>query len=249
MKHRTYSIAALAILLIVIMASAASCKKAPKVIKPDHRRGANCETCHGKEHKTWATSLHSASAADVLTNEEHNSAELLTDECITCHSPFQVGKLKISGLVQPIDQNGPWKIIKKGADQWQATKCEVCHDPTSKAKFKLAFYDGTQQKYVKVANATELCEKCHVAGTDDSRDLKGSVHEGLQCVACHLTKNMNINPMASCNSKNCHPKVDPNKMPTIDKLDTTWRNKNSKNNIHFITCTTCHEARVPTPKP
>ncbi len=248
MKKRTVFI--LLALLVFVLFSAASCKKAPTKVKPNHVRGANCTAkgCHDKEHKIWAKSLHAASADAVLANEEHNTAELLIDECITCHAPFQVDKLKIADLVTPIDQTGPWTINKTNAKKWQAIKCEVCHDPTSKKKFKLAFYDGTTRKYVAVATATDLCEKCHQAGTDDSRDLKGSVHEGLQCVACHLVKGMNINPMASCNSKACHPKVDPKNMPTIEKLDTTFKSKDSTHNIHFITCTSCHEKRTPAPK-
>jgi hypothetical protein len=174
------SIVVVLFILVLLLISALGCQKKPTKVKPNHVRGANCEPCHGKEHKVWATTLHAASPTDVLLNEEHNKAELLTDECITCHAPFQATKLTIGDLVQPIDQVGPWSINKKKAQQWQAIKCETCHDPTLKTKFKLAFFDGTKQSYVKVSNTTDLCEKCHQAGTDDSRDLKGSVHEGLQ---------------------------------------------------------------------
>ncbi len=214
--------------------------------KDPHVAGADCAACHTEEHKRWALTLHAADPAAVLTNEEHNTAELLTDECISCHSPFQASKFKIGDFVQPVDQKGPWKVVDANVSQWQAIKCEVCHDPTSNAPFKLAFYDPATQKYVPVANSTELCEKCHQPGTDDSRDLKGSVHEGLQCAACHFQPGteMSLDPHQSC--ARCHPAVNP-KHPDVTKLDTTYADPNSKNDIHFITCATCHPNGTPTP--
>lgn len=211
-----------------------------------HIAGADCVSCHTEEHKRWSTTLHAADVAAVLTNKEHNTTELLIDECITCHAPFQVAKFKIGDFVQPVDQKGPWKVVDANVSQWQAIKCEVCHDPTSKAPNKLAFYDGTTQKYVAVKDTTELCEKCHQAGTDDSRDLKGSVHEGLQCAACHFQKGteMSLDPKQSCTQ--CHPKVNP-KHPDVTKLDTTYLSADSKNNIHFVSCNTCHPKGTPTP--
>jgi hypothetical protein len=203
-------------------------------------------SCHTEEHKRWSTTLHAADAAAVLTNEEHNKAELLTDECISCHAPFQVAKFKVADFVQPIDQKGPWKIVDANASQWQAIKCEVCHDPTSTAPNKLAFYDPAAQKYVAVKDSTELCEKCHQAGTDDSRDLKGSVHEGVQCATCHFQKGtqMSLDPKQAC--AQCHPNANP-KHPDVTKLDTTFLSADSKNNIHFISCASCHPKGTPTP--
>jgi hypothetical protein len=156
-------------------------------------------------------------------------------------SPFQE-KATIGALVKPLNTKGPWKLLP-AASHWQAIGCEVCHDPTSKAPIMLAFYNGTTRAYEPVADATALCEKCHQPGTDDSRDLKGSVHEGLQCIACHLRSGMVIDPRGSCDS--CHPMVGPGKHPDVTTLDTTYRDSNSKNNIHFVSCTTCHPKGIP----
>jgi hypothetical protein len=190
--------------------------------------------------------LHAADVAAVLTNVEHNTAEQLTDECIGCHAPFQAAKFHVGDFVQPVDQTGPWKVVDANAKAWQAITCTVCHDPTSKAPFKLAFFDAATQKYVAVQDSTELCEKCNQAGTDDSRDLKGSVHEGLACAACHFQKGtaMSLDPKQSC--ANCHPTVNP-KHPDVTKLDTTYISADSPNNIHFVTCSTCHPNGTPTP--
>jgi Doubled CXXCH motif (Paired_CXXCH_1) len=211
--------------------------------KDPHVPGADCKKCHVVEHKRWSESLHAASAQNVLANVEHDKAELLTDECITCHAPFQVSTFKIGQLVTPLDQKGPWKINTANAAKWQAIKCEVCHDPTSSVPFKLAFYDGAKRAYVPVTDATDLCSKCHVPGTDDSRDLKGSVHEGLKCTACHFGSGMKADPKLSCTD--CHPAVN-KKHPDVTQLDTTYKDPtNSKNNIHFVKCADCHPQGIP----
>lgn len=217
----------------------------PTTINP-HVAGANCGGCHSAEHKRWSTTLHAASPADVLLNVDHNKNELLIDECITCHAPFQAGKFHIGDFVQPLDQKGPWHVVDANVKEWQAIKCEVCHDPTSTAPNKLAFYDANQHSYVTVKNSTDLCEKCHQPGTDDSRDLKGSVHEGLQCATCHFQKGteMSLDPHQACTQ--CHPQANP-KHPDVTKLNTTYDSANGKNDIHFITCVTCHPNGTPTP--
>ncbi len=211
-----------------------------------HVAGANCSTCHTEEHKRWATTLHAATPADVLLNAEHDTAELLTDECLTCHTPFQAGKYHIGDFVQPLDQKGPWKLVDANVSAWQAIRCEVCHDPTSSAPKMLAFFDAASQAYMAVPDSTALCEKCHQPGTDDSRDLKGSVHEGLKCATCHFVKGseMSLDPHQAC--AQCHPKVNP-KHPDVTTLDTTFKSPDSKNDIHFLTCVTCHPAGTPTP--
>lgn len=74
---------------------------------PDpHVAGADCGGCHTAEHQRWSNTLHAASPADVLLNQEHNEAELLTDECVTCHAPFQAGTFHVGDFVQPLDQKG-----------------------------------------------------------------------------------------------------------------------------------------------
>ena len=235
-----FAFALVAIALFVFGAGCGTSGKSHEATNDPHVPGADCAGCHGTEHDAWAMTLHAAGTDQVLLNAEHNTAELLTDECILCHSPFQAAAYHIGDFVQPVDQVGPWHLVDANVDAWEATKCEVCHDPTSKASKKLAFYDGAAQAYVTVANSTELCEKCHQPGTDDSRDLAGSVHEGKQCADCHFAPGtqMNVDPHGACTR--CHPSVDPPNHPDVTTLDTTYKSTDSPNNIHFITCTTCH---------
>lgn len=204
-----------------------------------HGSGSKCEACHRANQQGWASTLHAASTAAVLTNVEHNTAEQLTDECLTCHAPFEAGSYQVGSFVQPVDTIGPWHVVTDNVSAWEAIKCESCHDPSSGAPQRLAYYDPMTQTYVAVKDATELCEKCHQPGTDDSRDLAGSVHAELQCTDCHFQAGSEhtLDPTGACGR--CHPAVTPNH-PDVTKLETTYSNPNSANDIHFISCASCH---------
>lgn len=85
-----------------------------------------------------------------------------------------------------------------------------------------------------------LCIQCHspnafnMAGTDDDRTPRG-VHEGISCLACHDSHSNSA--IASC--KNCHPAISNCKLD-VEKMNTTYKDQSSKNNIHFVACTDCH---------
>jgi hypothetical protein len=208
--------------------------------------GSDCGACHDKEHAGWMKTLHSAGPASLLTGEAHNKNDALTDECLTCHAPFQAGKYHITNFFQPVDQQGPWKIIEDNAALWQGITCTTCHDPTSNAPHKLAFYDPAKSSYTAIKDTTDLCEKCHQPGTDGSRNLKGSVHEGLECARCHFAPgtDMSMDPKQAC--AQCHPAINPNH-PDVSRLDTTYLSPDSQNNIHSVSCASCHPKGIPTP--
>jgi hypothetical protein len=85
-----------------------------------------------------------------------------------------------------------------------------------------------------------LCIQCHspnafnMDGTDDDRTPRG-VHEGISCLACHDSHSNSA--VASC--KNCHPAISNCKLD-VEKMNTSYKDKSSKNNIHFVGCTDCH---------
>lgn len=157
--------------------------------------GAVCSQCHGPEAAAWKSplDLHSADATAVLTNTDHNSAELLTDSCIKCHSAFQY-PYGVASMVTPIDQTGPWSLLA-GASTWQATKCEVCHDANSTAPDKLAKYgawlDGDfQRSYIALASALPTASVHVFAGASyGSADYADQTTVTTQatrlCDSCH----------------------------------------------------------------
>jgi c(7)-type cytochrome triheme protein len=89
-----------------------------------------------------------------------------------------------------------------------------------------------------------LCIRCHSpnyahqAGTDDDRTPVG-VHEGLSCGACHEPHSNNA--MNSC--VKCHPAISNCKLDVLT-MDTTFANRASRNNIHFVSCKDCHPEGV-----
>jgi hypothetical protein len=109
----------------------------------NHSTNAPCAHCHVFQQQLWASSqdLHAASSVDVLTNADHNTAELINDNCLKCHASFQVPR-GVAHFVTPVDQAGQpagtWTALNSG--EWQATRCEVCHDPYSTNTKMLAKY-------------------------------------------------------------------------------------------------------------
>jgi hypothetical protein len=95
---------------------------------------------------------------------------------------------------------------------------------------------------VKISNDPEvrLCIQCHspnafnMSGTGDDRSPRG-VHEGISCLACHDSHSNSA--IASC--KNCHPAIS-NCNLDVEKMNTTYNDRLSMNNIHFVACTDCH---------
>ena len=93
-----------------------------------------------------------------------------------------------------------------------------------------------------------LCIQCHspnafnLGGTGDDRTPRG-VHEGIGCLACHDSHSNSA--ITSC--KNCHPAISNCKLD-VEKMNTTYKDQSSKNNIHFVACTDCHIKGRPTRK-
>jgi hypothetical protein len=123
-----------------LIALIASCKKENS---NPHVANANCGSCHSSEKSQWSdvADLHALASADVLTNVDHNTTEILNDDCLKCHSTFQYKK-GVAHFVTPADTigspAGTWTLLNSA--DWQATKCEVCHNPNSTNKDKLAKY-------------------------------------------------------------------------------------------------------------
>jgi len=183
-----------------IIALIASCKKSSTTETTNpHVPNAACGNCHTTEQNQWASSsdLHAASVQDVLTNADHNIAELLNDDCLKCHSDFQF-PLGVAHFVSPVDQTGSpagtWTALNAGA--WQATRCEVCHDPTSSDSLKLAKYgcmlDGSwTAAYIKPSSMPAAYQKIIDLSTGDTSTYIYPNQSSLKvlitklCCSCH----------------------------------------------------------------
>jgi hypothetical protein len=180
--------------------------------------------------------------------------------------------MRIGDLVQPLDRKGPWSLVEANAEKWQGVRCEVCHDPSSRAPKLLAFFDPRRRTRVPVKDSTELCQKCHSAADDSGgsprgtvhtaircagchpgglpapRDPRGSVHHGIACTVCHFQKGSEMSLGARGSCAGCHPR-EGDRHPDVTALDTTYRAKESRNDIHSIRCSTCHPGGIPGKKP
>ena len=85
-----------------------------------------------------------------------------------------------------------------------------------------------------------LCFQCHapnterIAHTSDDRTPTG-VHAGISCLACHDAHSSDARQ--SC--ANCHPAMS-NCGLDVETMDTSFKDPESKNNIHFVACSDCH---------
>ena len=91
-----------------------------------------------------------------------------------------------------------------------------------------------------------LCYQCHApvtgsfqASSGDDRTGVG-VHEGISCLACHFKHGQKTR--ASC--VDCHPRLS-NCGLDVEKMDTTFSNAKSRQNIHFVKCVDCHVRGLP----
>jgi hypothetical protein len=93
-----------------------------------------------------------------------------------------------------------------------------------------------------------LCYQCHApraggeAFSGDDRTPVG-VHEGLSCLACHEKHGQTTR--ASC--AGCHPRLS-NCGLDVETMDTTFKSRDSRHNVHRVACLDCHPKGVPKKK-
>ena len=91
---------------------------------------------------------------------------------------------------------------------------------------------------------TLLCQQCHApdythqAGSQDDKTPVG-VHEGIGCTVCH--QGHSLDTRQSCVL--CHSEVSKNCKKDVRKMNTSYLSKTASNDIHRLTCTSCHEKK------
>jgi hypothetical protein len=112
--------------------------------------------------------------------------------------------------------------------EWNDIGCEVCHVVTDGlAESGIGWLNPTTGYHETVANATELCEKCHLDNQTlrHKRDLGENAHADFECVQCHDSHSV------KANCRNCHPIV------MMDTTAVTLEHPSAKNNDE---CRSCH---------
>jgi hypothetical protein len=109
----------------------------------------------------------------------------------------------------------------------------------------LRLWEGDRSVNVSDDLLMRNCVQCHSpdarhqAGTSDDRTPRG-VHEGIGCTACH--EHHSNDARQSCIK--CHPAISNCKLD-VSTMNTTFADPRSPNNIHWVNCTSCHEAGSP----
>jgi hypothetical protein len=228
-----------------------------------------CRQCHRQEFAQWQAGPHAATFARIFLDKEHNAKRPLMDDCLRCHGMHFEGS--IGELVAPLNRQGPWQLKQANLALQPAIPCLACHavhrqgaplsknGPPEKYRPSLGLFDRRSQELIPVGQlplplATSpdprqgLCYQCHApvasggAGSGDDRTPKG-VHAGLSCLACHQKHSQTAH--ASCAT--CHPRLS-NCNRDVETMDTTFFDKKSRHNIHWVACADCHPKGVPPKK-
>ncbi len=129
-----------------------------------------CQSCHQQEYAAWASGPHSASYTRIFLDKDHNTKNMLMDDCLRCHGAYFEGG--VSDLVTPIDRKGPWHLIPAELANEPSMPCLGCHvthrqgprlqktsvegrvaGPSQEiARPSLAFFDRRAQQYVPVVD-------------------------------------------------------------------------------------------------
>lgn len=201
-----------------------------------------CLKCHGMFYDGDIKTLlqQPQNIGGIWKLNDMNQAAVSTIPCLSCHSVHTDNEVLGSAARLDVPQEIFYARSERNPSTAWYVRGDNRHIRTDKL-MKIAMFD--REKPVKVADdpATKLCIQCHSpnfkhqTGSEDDRTPTG-VHEGLSCIACHAPHSNDARN--SC--KNCHPALS-NCGLDVTKMNTTYFEANSPNNIHSVSCSSCHK--------
>lgn len=204
-----------------------------------------CLRCHGMFYegniKTLLQKPEKADGPWKLTDMK--KATEPTMPCLACHTVHTENEV----LGRPLRLDIPKEIFygrssRNPSITWYI-RADRRHLQAHKL-MKITMFDKDQAVQVSDDPANKLCVQCHSpnfkhqTGSEDDRTPTG-VHEGISCLACHVPHSNDAHN--SC--KNCHPGFS-NCGLDVTKMNTTFADINSPNNIHSVSCSNCHKDKV-----
>jgi hypothetical protein len=106
-------------------------------------------------------------------------------------------------------------------------------------------FEGERRVRLSPDRRQALCYQCHApqataqAASGDDRTALG-VHEGFSCLACHAAHSQ----MTRASCAGCHPRWS-NCGLDVETMDTTFKDRASRHDIHTVKCVDCHPKGVP----
>jgi len=199
----------------------------------------DCLRCHGMffDKGTVHDIVGPLDTAGPWKLKNPNLADRPAIPCFACHQVHQQGTPEIrQNLETPASLHYTRK--KETLTSFYYRRDNMYFPVPSISPQKIS-YQSADIKISQDPNQS-LCIQCHspnafnMGGTGDDRTPRG-VHEGISCLACHDSHSNSA--VASC--KTCHPAISNCKLD-VEMMNTTYKDKSSKNNIHFVACTDCH---------
>lgn len=163
--------------------------------------------------------------------------------CLACHEMHRRGA--------PLGRRVARKERPPGASQLTMPPSLALFDRRTKVHLAAAampvpeVFEGARRVRMSPDRRQALCYQCHAPEADaqaksgDDRTGLG-VHEGLSCLACHETHSQTTR--ASC--AGCHPRWS-NCGLDVETMDTTFKDRASRHDIHTVKCADCHPKRAP----
>jgi len=204
----------------------------------------DCLRCHGMfyDKGTVADIVEPLDSIGPWRLKNAKIADRPAIPCFACHQVHQSGDPeKRQNLETPASLH--YSRVKKTFTSFYYRRDNMYFPVLSLTYPEIAYHS----KPVKISQDPDqnLCIQCHstnafnISGTSDDRTARG-VHEGISCLACHDPHSNSA--IASC--KNCHPAISNCKLD-VEKMNTTFKDPTSRNNIHFVACTDCHSKGRP----
>jgi hypothetical protein len=203
----------------------------------------DCLRCHGMFFKGTVADI--VEPIDMTGPWKMKDASLGDRPSIPCFACHQVHREGVPGAKQKSEKASDmhYSRMKQTLTSFYYRR-DSSYFPVTQLMQQPVFFE---MKPVKLTNdpLQSLCAGCHspnvagISGSGDDRTARG-VHEGLSCNACHDPHSNSA--VASC--KTCHPAISNCKLD-VEKMNTTYADRNSSNNIHFVACVDCHAEKRP----
>jgi hypothetical protein len=137
--------------------------------------------------------------------------------CVSCKFPFEASPRIAAG--NPLVAEAEWADIG----------CNVCHRvQDGVVEAEIAWLDTATGYYEMIANATALCEKCHLDNETlrHKRELGSGAHADFVCTECHDAHDTQANCI------DCHQETLANSLTSHSEYDETHPS---------LTCVACHD--------
>jgi len=201
---------------------------------------SDCLRCHGMFYPgTTQDLVEPISRKGPWKMKDEKMANKPSILCMTCHKIHSQGE-----PVQNPDYSNPDSIFYNRNLQNNSISFYIRNDKMHLGLSNLPtpiIFAGSDPVQTPTDPVYRLCVQCHApsvrhqAGSSDDKTPTG-VHEGLSCRACHEPhSNYQRN---SCDK--CHPAIS-NCNLDVKTMNTTFYSPTSKNDIHFVSCTDCHD--------